>query len=220
MARPVPVSYSRLTQMETCPRKFHAINIAKSVKEEPNEITEYGTQVHLAFADYFKKGKPLPLHMVQYQKYLEAIKKAPGSFLVEQKLAVTGDFAGTGWFDEDVYLRVISDLTIMNGPKCVTWDWKTGRMYDDFTQLKLTGVVMFMLAPELEEITLAYLWTKSKQITKDKMVRADIPAAWAIFAPRLQRYQEAFDRQEFPPKPNKYCRGCPVTSCQYWEKRK
>lgn len=213
-------SYSRLTSLETCPRKFHALNIAKSHKEEPNEHTDYGTQLHLAFADYFKKGKPLPLHLRQHESRLAAIKAAPGEFLVEQKLAINQNLAGTDWFATDVYCRVIADLTIMNGPVGIIWDWKTGRLYNDFTQLKLTGAVMFLLAPELQTLKLAYFWTKSKQVTHDTLHRKDMASVWASLAPRLARYQAAFDKQEFPPRPNPFCKGCVITHCQYWAPRR
>lgn len=215
-----PFSYSRLTSFETCPKKFHAISIAKTVKDPPNEHTTYGTQLHDAFAGFLRDGKKLPLHLGQHKPYLDRLKAAPGEHIIEQKLAVNADFQGTDWMARDVYLRVISDVTIMNGSKALIWDHKSGKMYDDFTQLKLTGVVMFMLAEELEEIKLAYFWTKERKVTQDNIVRADVPEIWAGFVPRVQRYQSAFDAQEFPAKPGIHCKWCPVSKCPYWERRK
>lgn len=212
-------SYSRLDGYETCPRKYHAVSVAKLFKESENEATAYGTEVHLAFAAYFKKGTPLPLHMQQYQKYLAAIKQFPGTFITEQKLAINTDYQATGWFDADVYCRIISDLTILNGRTGAMWDWKTGKQKDDFTQLRLAGAVMFLLVPELEQITLAYFWLKTKKITKEKMLRSEMPGVWASLLPRIQRYHDAHVAQDFPPKPNYLCKYCPVSTCPYYEKR-
>ena len=204
---------------ETCAKKYHAISVAKTVVDPPNEATAYGTELHLAFAAYFKSGKPLPLHMQQYAKYLAAIKQFPGTFITEQKLAINQNYEATGWFDKDVYCRIISDLTILNGPNASMWDWKTGKMKDDFTQLRLSGAVMFLLVPELQKIMLAYFWTKTKQITKELMTRDEMPAVWSSLLPRIQRYHDAHVAKEFPPKPSYLCRYCPVVSCPYHEKR-
>jgi hypothetical protein len=213
-------SYSRLNAYEECPKKYYAVSVAKSVKEPETEHTSYGTEVHLAFAEYFKKGKPLPLHMTQYTKYLAAIKQYPGTFITEQKLAINANYEPTGWFDSDVYCRIISDLTILNGDSAVMWDWKTGKIKDDFTQLRLAGAVMFLLVPELKRIVLAYFWLKNKQITKEVMTRDEMPDVWSKLLPRIQRYQDAHAALAFPPKPSWLCGFCPLNSCPHWEPRK
>jgi hypothetical protein len=220
MSQLTAFSYSRLNSYETCPKKYHAISVAKSVKVEESDQTTYGTELHLAFAAYFKKDKPLPLHMKQYEKYLKLIKAAPGQFITEQQLAINADYEATGWFDKDVYCRIISDLTILNGKSAIMWDWKTGKVSKDFLQLRLAGAVMFLLVPELERITLAYFWTKTKEITREVMTRGEMPGVWTALLPRIQRYQDAHHAQEFPAKPNYLCAYCPVKSCPYWEPRK
>lgn len=220
MSKLTAFSYSRLNAREECPKKYYAVSVAKSHKEEESEHTSYGTEVHLAFANYLKTGKALPLHMVQYTKYLAEIKKYPGTFITEQKLAINASYEPTGWFDGDVYCRIISDLTILNGTTAVMWDWKTGKIKDDFTQLRLAGAVMFLLVPELQRIVLAYFWLKNKKITKEIMTRDQMPGVWSDLLPRIQAYQDAHAAMDFPPKPSWLCRYCPVNSCPHWEPRK
>lgn len=193
--------------------------MAKSVKEAESEHTVYGTEVHLAFANYFKKGAPLPLHMKQYEKYLKAIKLYPGTFIVEQKLAINQAYEPTGWFDNDVYCRIISDLTILHGSTGIMWDWKTGKPGSDFTQLKLAAAVMFLLVPELKKIVMAFFWAKNKTITKEILTRDEMPAVWSDLLPRIQRYMDAHVSMDFPPKSSYLCKYCPLTSCPYWERR-
>lgn len=176
--------------------------------------------MHQAFANYFKQGKPLPLHLTQYTKYLAKIKLYPGAFITEQKLAINARYEATGWFDSDVYCRIISDLTILNGSSAVMWDWKTGKIKDDFTQLRLAGAVMFLLVPELQRIVLAYFWLKNKKVTREVMTRDQMPGVWSALLPRIQRYQDAHAAVNFPPKQSWLCGYCPVTSCPYWEPRK
>lgn len=219
MSKLTAFSYSRLTSYETCPKKYHAISVAKSVKEPESEHTTFGTEVHLAFANYFKKGTPLPLHMKQYEKYLKAIKAYPGTFITEQKLAINTKYEPTGWFDDDVYCRIISDLTILHGGVGIMWDWKTGKPASDFTQLRLAAAVMFLLVPELKRIVMAYFWTKNKSITKETMTREEMPEVWATLLPRIQRYMDAHVSQDFPAKASYLCKYCPLTTCPYWERR-
>lgn len=210
-------SYSRLSSYEGCPKKYHAISVAKSVKDPPNEHSSYGDFVHKAFAEYMRGGEHLPLTLRQYEKYLAPIRAAPGEKVVEQKMAFNKDWQQTDWFAKDTYLRVISDLTQLNGTHGIVWDWKTGKPVDDFTQLKLTGAVTFMMAEELEELTLAYFWLKTKQVAPVKMTRDDCASVWNEILPRVARYQEAHEALDFPARPSYLCRYCPVKSCPFNE---
>lgn len=219
MSKLTAFSYSRLTSYETCAKKYHAISVAKTVKEPESEHTTWGTDVHLAFANYMKKGTPLPLQMKQYEKYLKAIKAYPGTFIVEQKLAINAAYEPTGWFDNDVYCRIISDLTILHGSTGIMWDYKTGKPSSDFTQLRLAAAVMFLLVPELQKIVMAFFWTKNKTITKEIMTREEMPGVWSSLLPRIQRYMDAHVAQDFPAKPGFLCKYCPLTTCPYWERR-
>lgn len=214
-SKPTAFSYSRLTNYEQCPKKYHALSIARSVKEKPNEATDFGNTVHLAFAAFVDKGKPLPLALRQYTALLTKLREQPGEKVVEQKVAVNANYEPTGWFDADVYCRVISDLTILNGPKAAMFDWKTGKPSDDFTQLRLAGAVMFLLAPEIEQISLSYVWLKTRQITTDRLHRNESAMVWTSLAPRLLKYQRAHISEEFPATPGFHCKWCPLTTCPH-----
>jgi len=220
MSKLIAWSYSRLTSYETCPKKYHAISVAKSVQDPPNEHSEYGDLVHKAFAKYMQDGTHLPFAIRHFEKYLAPIKAAPGEKVIEQKITLNPQYQPTGWFDKDAYIRVISDLTQLNGRTGVVWDWKTGKPTDDFTQLKLTGAVTFLLAEELEELTLAYFWLKTKQVAPVKMKREETTSVWSELMPRVQRYQTAHDELDFPARPSYLCGWCPVKSCPFWKENK
>lgn len=220
MTKLVAFSFSRLEGYETCPKKFFHLSVAKDVKDPPNEHTQYGTDLHLSFARYLKSGQMLPLHLRQHLPMLNQIKSAPGQHIVEQQIAINASYQPTGWFDTDVYCRVISDLTIMNAPHAVMFDWKSGKMKDGFDQLRLAAAVMFCIATELETISMHYLWTKNKKITSDKMTRDEMPAVWANLHPRLTAYQNAHALQAFEARRGAHCNYCPVGSCPYNSNRK
>lgn len=216
----VAYSYSRLTSYETCPKKYYALSVAKTVKDPSNEYTDYGSELHLSFANFLKKGTMLPLHLRQYLPLLNQIKAAPGEHVIEQKICLNEDYTSVDWFAPDAYLRVISDLTILNGAKAAMFDWKTGKMYDDFTQLKLVAGVLFILAPEVESINMAYVWTKTRKVTRETMTRGEAPAMWAQILPRVQRYQDAHAALDFPARAGDHCKYCPVKSCPHNINRK
>lgn len=220
MSKLVAYSYSRLSSYESCPRKYYAISVSKRFKDPPNEHSEYGDMVHKAFAEFMRSGKHLPLTLRQYEKYLLPIRAAPGEKVIEQKICLNPNYEQVDWFASDAYIRVISDLTQLNGTTGVLWDWKTGKPADDFTQLKLTAAVTFLLAEELDELTLAFFWLKTKSVAPIKMRRDETTGVWAELQPRVQAYQRAHEEVDFPARPSYLCRYCPDISCPYNELKK
>lgn len=221
MSKLIAWSYSRLSNFEQCPRKYWHLNIQKDITEEKGEAATYGDEVHKSFAKFFKHGVELPLHLRQYQPMLAQIAKAPGDKIVEQQIALNANFEQVEWFSKDAYLRVISDLTQHNGTHAVTWDWKTGKPSDDFTQLKLNAAVTFHLGQEIQHITMAYFWLKTKKVAPEVITRDKAADVWSGLLPRVQKYQDAHAANAFPPRQNYLCKGyCPVKTCQFWEPRK
>lgn len=214
-------SYSRITSYEQCPRKFWNESVGKTVPFTKNEAAQYGDEVHKAFELFFKQQKKLPLNLLHWTPTLQQIAAAPGEKAVEQQIALNARWEPVEWYAKDAWLRVKSDLTQINGARAAMWDWKTGKPSDDDTQLKLNAAVTFILDPSIERIDMAYLWLKTKSISPSKMLSTETPDFWATMLPRVARYQQAHDEQNFPPRPNFLCRGyCPITGCQYHEKKR
>jgi CRISPR/Cas system-associated exonuclease Cas4 (RecB family) len=221
MSKQVAWSYSRLSSFETCPRKFWHESVGKTIPFTKNAAATYGDEVHKAFANYFKQGQKLPLHLMHWTPVLSQIAAAPGEKVIEQQIALNASYEPVEWYAKDAWLRVISDLTQINGKQAVTWDWKTGKESQDFTQLKINAAVTFHLDPNIEEITMAYLWLKTKRPTIEKITVDQAPDVWAEVLPRVAKYQQAHDEQNFPPRPCFLCKGwCEVKTCQYWEPKR
>jgi hypothetical protein len=98
----------------------------------------------------------------------------------------------------------------------VLFDYKTGKISSDFTQMRLTGAVFFQHHPEVEQLKLVYLWIKEQKPTIEVMHRSEIPNVWTALLPRINKYQQAFSKQEFPPRQGWHCKWCPVKACPYW----
>lgn len=215
MSNLVAFSYSRLEGYETCPKKFYRMNIAKDIKEPSNDKTQFGTDMHLAFASFLKSGKMLPLHLRQHLPMLRQLQQAPGEKVIEQQIAINHEYKQTDWFAADTYCRVISDLTILNGSHGIMFDWKSGKMKDGFDQLRLAAAVMFLIAEELQTISMHYVWTQNKKVTSDKLTREEMPGVWANLMPRLQAYQNAHAHQDFPARKGMHCVYCWVKDCPF-----
>jgi hypothetical protein len=210
-------SYSRLTSLETCPRKFWHLNVQKDLKEEESEAMREGTATHKALELRVRDGKRLPLHLRHLEPVMAKICAAPGEKSVEQQIALDENLQITDWFSKSAWVRMKSDLTILNGPAAICFDYKTGKRKDEFTQLKLNAAVTMLLAPEIETVTMAFVWTKVNEVSSEKIHRHQMADTWGELMKRVDKYDAAYAKNDFPPKPNFFCAGCVVKTCQFWQ---
>lgn len=217
VAKQVAWSISRLVSYEQCPRKFWHESVGKTIPFEETDDIRAGKDWHKGAELFVRNGKALPIYMRHWQPTLQKFRDAPGEKMIEQQIALNAQWQPVEWYAPDAWLRVKSDLTIVNGKQAVQVDYKTGKRKDDFTQLRLNSAVTFLLAPEIERIQHLFLWTKTKEITSEVMLGPQVPTFWAEILPRVAKYQEAHDQQNFPPKPCFLCKEyCKVKSCQYY----
>lgn len=211
-------SYSRLSNFETCPKKYWHITVRKDVKEPEGEAIRYGKMVHKALEKRVASNKPLPMNLRHLEKYAAMLAGATGEKLTEQQLAIDKGFEPCDWFSKQVWCRAILDLAIINDSHAVVVDYKTGKINNDFTQLRLAAVMLMLHEPRIQTVDPCYLWTKEKTLTKDevRLTRDDIKAVILELLPRVKRYEKAHRVEEFPARPGFLCkRYCPVTSCPY-----
>src|ERR1700730_9026545 len=98
--KPFAWSYSKLKNYETCPKRHVHVHIARDVQEEESEALKWGNHVHDSFARRLKKKVPLPEGMTQWEPWCTKIEHGAEQLLVEQKLAINGQFAACGWRDK------------------------------------------------------------------------------------------------------------------------
>jgi hypothetical protein len=209
-------SFSALDAFMTCPRKYEAEKVSKTVKEAKNAMADYGSDAHKAFELFLFKDKPLPLDLRHHQSMLERFKQAPGEGFPEQKLALTAELKPTGFFDSDVWVRGIIDFAKVQGKNAVVVDWKFGKYKDGFDQIRLCTAILMAVMPEVENVVGAYYWAKEKRLTRTRIYRLDIPTIWGDFLPKVKRLESAFEKNDWPAKPSGLCRKyCGVTGCEF-----
>ena len=217
-ARQVAWSYSRLNNYETCPKKFFHSSVRKDVVEAESEAMRYGKLVHKALELRVGKKKPMPLNLRYLEKYAAQLANASGEKLTEMQLAIDNSFEPCSWFSKETWCRAILDLAIVKGSHAIVFDYKTGKISDDFTQLRLAGVLLMLHMPEIQTVDLSYLWTKDKKITSYErtLTREDIKTVVLEFMPRLKKYEKAHRTDSFPARPGYLCkRYCAVVACPY-----
>ena len=164
------------------------------------------------------KGKPLPLNLRHLEKHAGLLASAKGTKLCEQQLAIDNGFEPCDWFSKETWCRAIIDLAIVKPPHAIVFDYKTGKISSDFTQLTLAGVLLMLHMPEIETVDLSYLWTKDKKITsyERSLTREDIKLVVTELMPRIKHYEKAHRIESFPARPGFLCKKyCPVKACPY-----
>lgn len=225
--RPKAWSFSSLSDFKNCPRSYYEKRIAKSVKDEGSEHTEWGTRVHKHFEDRQRDGTPLPVELAVHEKYMKKLDAIEGDLFCERKVGL--DFnrdpiligQGTDW--SSVWWNGVIDWTKVNRPKRIGHirDYKTGKLKSDFSQLQLFSLYLFAEYPEIEEITVRFYWTQTGTETGENYHRHQIPDLWKKFIPDLKQYMQAFKEDMWQPRQSGLCHGwCPVTFCEFWKPKK
>ena len=213
-------SYSVLDSFETCPRRHYLIKVAKKVTEQQNEQMLHGNRVHRALEHRLKERLPLDRHMEHYEPFAQRVERSAvgGRLLTEQKLAINENFQACTYFAKDVWVRVITDFTILKGRHGFIGDWKTGNPNPESAQLRLSAAVTFAHNREIETITNSFIWLKTGTVTKETFKRSDVAEIWQGFMPRIRRLEIAFEKNEWPARPSGLCKKhCPVgkANCEH-----
>ena len=138
ITKPIPWSFSRLNDLETCPRKFHETHIRKSVPfDETSPHLIEGKNRHLQLA---KAVRAIELDMpvpdregientlpIIYSLVKKAQSVGGSHIMTEQQLAFKRDLTLTPWFSDEVWVRVIWDFAVIIGDYAIILDWKTGK---------------------------------------------------------------------------------------------
>lgn len=213
-------SFSATKKFKQCRRIFHLDRVERRFPFVKGEAAKRGDEIHDALANFIGKSIVIPKkHRELLQEYAVALKSRPGKKHVETKLGVRKDFTPCGYFDADVYMRVIIDYVNVSpdGLKILVVDHKTGKDgYPDVDQLRDNAVVLFAHFPEAEEVhgLLAFL-------------DHDTNAPAEFHREFLEDYQNqvledcaeidvALATGDFPPTKGPLCPWCPHTKCEFW----
>lgn len=124
-------SYSSIKMFDQCPRKYYHLRVAKDVKDEGSDATQYGTDVHKAAEDYVKGGVPIPPKFGYMEPVVSRLVALPGTKHTELKLGlkkVGNSYEACGFFDPGVWWRGVADFVSVDDTRGFSVDYKTGKL--------------------------------------------------------------------------------------------
>lgn len=216
------LSYTFLNDDKNCPRKAWHKYVAKDLpKFVPTPEMQTGIDVHEMFKYALKQPRvapALPPQIESARPHLEAIATVPGIRLVEEGLAIASDGRPCGFWDEKAWLRGKIDVAIVNEPVAFIADWKTGKCWEDSFELEVFALLL-KAKYRLDSISGCYIWLKENKLGTLYLLDAPQRTWQEIQLADAAQRQRPIDK-EWEPTPNKLCPWCPVTTCEYWEKKK
>jgi hypothetical protein len=213
-----PWSYSSLTSFETCARRYYHLKVARDVADTKHESAVWGSAVHKHLEDRLRDGTRLPDSISSYESFVAPIARRPGELIVERQFCIGSNLQPTEWSSSNAWCRGIVDVGVVNGPKALLLDWKSGKRKLESDQLKLFAGLAFSHYPDLKIVFTGFVWLKDGKVDKQKFSREEAPLIWQEFIPRVRRLERAYEESNFPPKPSGLCRNyCPVprSKCEF-----
>ena len=211
------LAYSSIQQYCTCPRQYYETRIARSVKREVSNASDWGNAVHdAAEARTLSPTYDPPPGMNKYIKPVDKVRENLEGYNIytEYKLAIDEHFQPTQYMNQEGGLyRGKLDLLALNSSKAVVIDWKTGKVKEDVKQLQFYAILTLINHPEVEEILTSLVWLKYRQTTKRKYTREDLPNLLALFLDITNRMKA--DTKFLPVQSGLCKKHCPVVSCKY-----
>ena len=216
-------SFSSLKEYSTCPKRYYHKRIARDVVDVPGEASLHGDRVHKALEVRLGPARePLPKEMSQYEKLCASIElAAEGCTLeMEKELCVDQRLKPCGWRDTNVYMRSKLDLMGLRGKRGICVDWKTGKRRPDFKQLSISAAQMFIHYPELEVITVAFVWLRENAIDTEVYRRSDLQDMVIDFMRDARRVEGSIETGLWPARPSGLCSFCPAEAiCEHAQPR-
>ena len=211
-------SYSSIKMYMNCPLRYYHQRVRKAVSDPGSEATHYGERIHKFLEERLKTNTDLPQEAKDYETITAAIISSigDGELLVEQELTLNIELKPTGWFDDDAWLRTKIDVLIVDGKRASVLDWKTGKRRPDFDQLELYALQIFTHYPQVERISVGFVWLKDKSIDRETYVRQDAAALWEKLLTQINRIEKSLETDVWPARPSGLCRYCPARHlCEY-----
>lgn len=214
-------SHSSLKNFESCPRKYQEVNFLKLHPHKDTQATLYGTQVHEAIENYIGKGTPIPPEYAQFKPVVDAVLSKPGRRFPEHEMALTKDLRPCGFKDEDVWVRGIADILIVDDENMTAYvgDWKTGsNRYPDRDQLVLMSLMVFAHFPHIRKVNAALFFLVKNDMVKLTLLQEQAEQFWWKYRERVAKIENCISTGVWNPKSSPLCPWCPCTSCEHHPK--
>ena len=211
-------SHSGLKDYEGCARRYHEVKVLKNYPFTDTVHTIYGKQVHEAAELYVKEGKPLPPEYDYMKPVLDSLLKKEGRKLAEYEMGVREDLSPCDFKADDVWVRGIADLLIIDDDGLKAWviDYKTGNdKYPDKDQLILMSLMVFAHFPHIRQVNSALLFVVKGSMVKQVMTVEEKEKHWWDYRERVAKLAASYDNDVWNPTSTPLCGWCQVKDCEF-----
>lgn len=220
-------SHSSLDAFHNCPKQYYETKVLKRWPYVADAGMQWGKDVHKKFENYLLYGEPLGADLVTHQGFLDSFLARPGVLAGEERISLNNHLEMCSYFSKDeekpIWFRGQIDARKRDLESGITHilDHKTGKVKNDYTQLKGFAMFEFLTQPTIHTVTAEYYWTQIKGANGETYTRDMLPSMLRFFAARLGPYAEAYLTNHWIPKQSGLCNGwCPVTDCEYWKPKR
>jgi hypothetical protein len=149
---------------------------------------------------------------------VDALLNKSGRKLPEYEMALTTDLLPTSWKADNVWVRGIADLLIVDDENLTAWvaDYKTGNnKYPDRDQLVLMSIMVFAHFSHIRRVNSALLFLVKNDIVKMSMTADEVKKHWWNYRERYARLEASFANDVWNPNQTPLCGWCPVKTCEF-----
>lgn len=221
--KPLAWSHSALDTFESCPKQYYQTKVLKRWPFETSKEMLWGREVHKQFENFLLHGTPMTADLAMHVEFLTDFKNQPGELAGEERIALDTKMRDSPYFGPDVWYRGQVDARKRDNARGFSHvlDHKTGKVKNDFTQLKGFAMHEFLTQPQIHTVKVEFYWTQIRGANGETYTRAQLPELIGFFVPKLERYANAFLTDTWIPKQSGLCGGwCPVTDCEFWRPKR
>lgn len=220
----IQFSFSSMETFKNCQRRYKHQYILKDVRDEGNEATFYGTEVHTAIENYALHGTPIPPAYAAVAapavSLIDNLRAKEWDVMPEFEMALDYTLTPCDFMSDQRLVRGIADLVSVKGEKGKVADWKTGKTakFAKPAQLELMALMMFKHFPQLQTIDGALVFLVAGNVITQTYQRSECKQRWRKWIEDVQRMEFAVQNQVFNASPNSLCgRFCPVpySKCEH-----
>lgn len=209
MSRPYPVSFSKLNCYEQCGQKFYHTYIEPLPRTETEQMI-YGTLVHNSLEKYGRSGDYADLIPAArpFKWIVDKVLSLEGDKYFEHQMAISADRAPCAWDAEELYLRGIADVLVINKGVAYCLDYKTGKPKADGTQLMIFALLVFQHFPGVRIVKSSFLWLAYNDITHTEYLLRYAEPLWDGLTRRIGDLQMAVANNLYTTNPSRLCGWC------------
>lgn len=223
--KPLAWSHSALSDFENCPKQYREVKILKKYPFVDTKETIWGREVHKHFENFLLYGTPLPADLAMHHEFLAGFKAQPGELAGEERIALDTSLKSCAYFSKTQQVWYRGQVDARKRDRATghshILDHKTGKVKNDYTQLKSFAMWEFLTQPDIHTCKAEFYWTQIRGTNGETYYREQLPEILAFFGAKLHRFADAFLTDNWPARQSGLCNGwCPVTDCEFWRPRR